>query len=195
MGLELPAADVHFGYRYRRAAGAVYQMPVLPASSTVAATTLTLNVERAQPFVVSKPGGLLISSVLFHVQTAVTSAVLRMGLRATDPTTGMPGNLLTEFTSAGAVAAATVGAKTVTPPANYTIPEGLVWLTIVGQTAAPALAAVTAQHPAISRFAFDGASTAAGAYTSGATVTGALPSAAPAWSAVAPSPLVGLTLA
>jgi hypothetical protein len=105
----------------------------------------------------------------------------------------MPGALLFELT-ATALAAATTGVKTTTA-GTVTLPMGQCWLTIVSQTAAATLSNVVGNHPSIQRFAFNTAATGQGMYTSNATVTGALPAAAPVWSGTAMPTLAALNLA
>lgn len=185
------------GYQHRRAAGAIYQLPTYPNANAVVATSHVLNQERAIPLVVRRVGGLPVSAVSVTVQTAVVNAAVRLGLRATDPVTGMPGDLLTEFTAAGALAAATVGTKSQAVAGGvFVIPEGLTWLIVKSDTAAATLGTIVANHPAIGRFAFDPTVQSAGVYTAPAGAAGALGAAAPAWSAaIAGTPVTGLTLA
>lgn len=183
------------GFAYRRAVGSFWMLPMYPAAASAVGAALTLNAEYAQPIVVTRSGGQSITAVSINVNTAITSAAVRIGLRTTDPLTGLPGTLLTEFTSAGALAAATTGTKTVTMAAAYTLPEGLSWLTIKSDTAAANLSYVQASHPAVQKFN-NTATGPTGAYTAAAGSAGALPSAAPAWNASTNiNPHVWLTLA
>jgi hypothetical protein len=68
------------------------------------------------------------SQVAVDVTTAVVSSTLRMGVYDLDLTTGGPGNLLTEFTSASQIDTGATGFRAVTMATPFWMPSGFVWL-------------------------------------------------------------------
>lgn len=75
------------------------------------------------------------STAITEVGTAAEGAVIRMGIYASNPATGLPGSL---FADLGTVDASTTGLKNLTLTGNLTIPAGLYWMGSVIQGASGA---------------------------------------------------------
>lgn len=84
-----------------------------------------------------------ITQVAVDVTVAQASSAVRMGLYDTDPSTGGPLNLLTEFTSAAQIATTSTGFKSVTMGAPFWAPPGFYWLCLQGNNSSVTLNRLT----------------------------------------------------
>lgn len=75
-------------------------------------------------YIYTKP----ITQVAVDVTTLAASSNLRMGIYDTDTATGGPVNLITEFTSGGAIATTATGFRAVTMASPFWTPPGFYWL-------------------------------------------------------------------